>query len=482
MGDTTVTYRQGRFEGLMPLFMPREEPSRNTLSDAFRSRSFCLVVFFVVAIITAACACAAAVAAAAAYLQSSSTDTAQGSEEEVVAIPERSASIAYQRLSDSMPRKVVFCFVNVSMPSGSPRAFDVGNVSVSFCDALVYVAVGLDPEEYTIRFKNPAEDEEVIQKMSKMKAMEPTSTLDTYACVGGEESDSADFKAVIRTKKSRLTFIRKAVHWVQQRGLSGLVLYWKYPTETSRTNFSTLLNTMRIYFDKDKIRMTVVVPWNVVIRRHGYFVHSLFDRLDVVIVDSHRTVDSSSFPVTTCQTPVRAVFRARYHGQVGLSSVVDAIASATTEHDVLFKLVFSVSLAGVSFTLKHPHLKNGRIGIKAAGPGKPFGHTNLTGMASYYDVVETLLLNRSWTRFLHGYSRCVVAHTNDQWVGFEDRVSLRAKRPILRRTRGMAVWDLSMDDFAGYYGSTWPLLREVHDLVQSQNPYTVVTDTVKLWP
>lgn len=264
--------------------------------------------------------------------------------------------------------------------------------------------------------------------------------------------------------------------------MSGLVLYWKYPTETSRTNFSTLLNTMRIYFDKDKIRMTVVVPWNVVTRRHGYFVRSLFDRLDVVIVDSHRTVDSSSFPVTTCQSPVRAVFRARYHGQVGLSSVVDAIASATTEHDVLFKVVFSVSLAGVSFTLKHPHLKNGRIGIKAVGPGKPFGHTNLTGMASYYEVVETLLLNRSWTRFLHGYSRCVVAHTNDQWVGFEDRVSLRAKRPILRRTRGMAVWDLSMDDFAGDYGSTWPLLREVHDLVQSQNPYTVVTDTVKLWP
>ncbi|KAL1434003.1 hypothetical protein MTO96_001812 [Rhipicephalus appendiculatus] len=133
---------------------------------------------------------------------------------------------------------------------------------------------------------------------------------------------------------------------------------------------------MRIYFDKDKIRMTVVVPWNVVTRRHGYFVRSLFDRLDVVIVDSHRTVDSSSFPVTTCQSPVRAVFRARYHGQVGLSSVVDAIASATTERDVLFKVVFSVSLAGVSFTLRHPHLKNGRIGIKAIGPGRPFGHTN----------------------------------------------------------------------------------------------------------
>ncbi|KAL1434004.1 hypothetical protein MTO96_001813 [Rhipicephalus appendiculatus] len=170
MGDTTVTYRQGRFEGLMPLFMPSEEPARNVLSDAFRSRNFCLVVFFVIAIMTAACACAASVAAAAEYFQSSSSDMAQSSEEEVVAIPERSARVAYQRLSEKVPRKLVFCFVNASMPSGSPRAFDVDNVSVSFCDALVYVAVGLDPEEFTIRLKNPAEDEETIQKLSKMKA------------------------------------------------------------------------------------------------------------------------------------------------------------------------------------------------------------------------------------------------------------------------------------------------------------------------
>ncbi|XP_075553643.1 chitinase-3-like protein 2 [Dermacentor variabilis] len=482
MADATVTYRQSRFEGLIPLFLASEEPPRNAPNSIFRSRNLCLLVFFVIAIMTAACACAAVVAATAEYFKSTPLDTARSGEEEDVAIPKRSARVAYQLLSQDTPRKRVFCFVNTSLPSGSPRAFDVDNVSLTLCDALVYVAVGLDPEESSIRFKNPVEDEEAIQKLSKVKAPEQTSIIETYACVGGEDSDSADFKRVIRTKKSRLTFIRKAAQWVRQRGLSGLVLYWKYPTETSKTNLSTLLNTMRIYFDKDKIRMAVVVPWNVVTRRHAYFVRSLFDRLDVVIVDTHRTVESSSFPVTTCQSPVRAVFRARYHGQAGLSSVVEALAAATTEHDVLFKVVFSVSLAGVSFTLKHPHLKNGRIGIKAVGPGRPFGHTNLTGIASYYDIVETLLVNRSWTRFLHGYSRCVVAHTHDQWIGFEDRVSLRAKKSILRRTHGMAVWDLSMDDFAGDFGSTWPLLREIHDLVQSQNPYTVVTDTVPLGP
>ncbi|KAH9381470.1 hypothetical protein HPB48_008055 [Haemaphysalis longicornis] len=101
-------------------------------------------------------------------------------------------------------------------------------------------------------------------------------------------------------------------------------------------------------------------------------------------------------------------------------------------------------------------------------------------MASYYDIVETLLVNRSWTRFLHGYSRCVVAHSHDQWIGFEDRVSLRAKRPILSRTLGLAVWDVNMDDFAGDYGPSWPLLQEVRDLVQSLNVYRTVTDTLPI--
>ncbi|XP_077486509.1 chitinase-3-like protein 2 [Amblyomma americanum] len=482
MADHTISYRQGHFEGLIPLFLPSEEPPRPVPDNTVVHSKLCLALFMVMAVMTVACACAAVVTAAAENFRSPSSPALEGSEQERAVIPNMSAHIAYQKLSEEARRKLVFCFLNTSLPSGSPYPFDVDNVSVSLCDALVYVAVGLDANRSAIRLKNPARDEEALRKLSKLKSSEPSTMIAVYACVGGEEGDSPDFKAVISSKKSRLAFIRKGADWVRQRGLDGVVLYWKYPTMASRTNLSTLVNTMRLYFDKEKLRMTVVVPWNVVTRRHGYYVRSLFDRLDVVIFDTHRTVDSSSFPVTTCQSPMRALFRARHHGQVGLTSVVDTLTAATSVQDVLFKAVLSVSLAGVSFTLKHPRLKNHRIGVQAIGPGRPFGNTNLTGMASYYDVVETLLVNRSWTRFLHGYSRCVVAHSHDQWVGFEDRVSLRAKRPILRHTRGLAVWDISMDDFAGDFGPSWPLLREVRDLLESYNSYAVVTDTILLLP
>ncbi|KAH9381471.1 hypothetical protein HPB48_008054 [Haemaphysalis longicornis] len=295
MAEPTVAYRQGHFEGLGTLFLPAAEPARPVAVSSGRHQNLCLVVFFVLAVMTVACACAAIVAAVAQHLKSALPSPFGDDGEEVVAIPNRSARVAYQRLAEDTPRKLIFCFVNSSRPSGSPHVFDVGNVSASLCDALVFVAVGLDANRSVIRIRNPAEDNEVIQRISKIKTSGSESSVVTYACVGGEESDNADFKWMVRDKKPRLTFIRKSAEWLHQRGLDGLALYWKYPTMSSRTNLSTLVNTMRMYFDKDKLRMTVVVPWNVVTRRHGYYVRSLFDRLDVVIVDTHRTVDSSSF-------------------------------------------------------------------------------------------------------------------------------------------------------------------------------------------
>ncbi|KAK8786140.1 hypothetical protein V5799_007497 [Amblyomma americanum] len=156
MADHTVSYREGRFEGLIPLFLSSEEPPRPAPNNTVRPRKLCLAVFIVMAIMTVACACAAIVTAAAEHFRSPSSYAFEESEQEHVGIPSNSARIAYQKLSEEARRKLVFCFLNTSLPSGSPYPFDVDNVSVSLCDALVYVAVGLDANMSAIRLKNPA--------------------------------------------------------------------------------------------------------------------------------------------------------------------------------------------------------------------------------------------------------------------------------------------------------------------------------------
>ncbi|XP_077557855.1 chitinase-3-like protein 1 [Haemaphysalis longicornis] len=417
------------------------------------------MVFLVVGVITVACACTAIVAAVVEHFWTSINDA----EEPLGTVVARgtvggakSAAVDMQRQSGDESGRAVFCFVNHSLASGSPHRFYVDNASAMLCDALVFVSVGLNPSQSGLRFKRPAEDAEALQSLVSLAAP-------AWACVGGEPSDSADFRKVVHDKRSRLAFIHNAAAWSRRLGLAGLVLYWKYPTIQHRSNYSTFVNTMRVMFDKEALRVSIVVPWQSSKRRDGYYVHTVYSRLDFVVVDTHRTVDPSSFPVTTCQSPMRAVFRARHHGQMGLSSVLDDL-SMVTEH-LLSKTMLSVSCASVTFTLKRPWIKNVRAGMTAVGPGRPFGHTNRSGLASYYEVAKALARNASWHRQTHRFSRCTVVHFGDQWIGFEDRVSLHLKRSLVRKTSGIAVWDLPMDDFNGDFGPSWPLLREAQDLV-----------------
>ncbi|XP_075742120.1 chitinase-like protein 3 [Rhipicephalus microplus] len=449
-----------------------DDDDETSLRYILRNQNLCLVVFLIVGVVTVSCACVAIVAAVVEHfwtsIDSDEPNAAQGVADagaSPVGFPKRqgtfsSAEYAMQRQSEvDAAARSVFCFVNFTASPGSPHRFVMDNVSADLCDAVVFVSVGLDVRQQCVRFRRPVEDAQTLRDLASL----PTPV---WVLVGGELADSRDFLKAVREKRTRLSLVHNAASWSRRTGLAGLILYWKYPTLKHRSNYSTLVNTMRIVFENRGLRVSVVIPWETARRRDGYFLPSLYKRLDLVVVDTHHTVDPTSFPVTTCQSPMRAVFRAQHNGQMGLSSVLDEL-SMVTEHR-LAKTMLSVSFAGATFTLKRPWMKSVRVGMSVLGPGKPFAHTNLSGLASYYEVAEALARSNessSWRSVTHGFSRCSVAHWKDQWIGFEDRASLRLKRPVVRKTAGIAVWDLSMDDFVGDLGSPWPLLREAHDVV-----------------
>ncbi|KAH7974202.1 hypothetical protein HPB49_012013 [Dermacentor silvarum] len=448
----------------------RAAEEESTLRYRLRNQNFCLVVLLFVAVLTVTCASGAIVYAVVEHFWTPLKDvdemgsagagaSSAGGSSVVLGSP--AAEVVMQRLPDAEEtrRGAVFCFVNHSVSSGSPHRFDVDNVTAALCDALVFVSVGLLPQVSGLTFRRPTHDAEALQSLVSFAG----SAAAAWACVGGESSDSADFEWLIGDRKLRLAFFHNAVAWSRRMGVAGLLLYWKYPPRQSRSGYNTFINTMRAVFERDSLRLSVVLPWATTARRVGYVVRSLYAHLDFVVVDTHRTVDPRSFPVTTCQTPMRAAFRAQNQGQVGLSSVLDDL-SMYAEH-FLAKTVMSVSLSAVTFTIRRPWVRRARPGMSATGPGRPFGRTNQSGLASYYDVARAFSQNTSWRRETHAFSRCSLARLGDQWIGVEDHGSLRAKRSMVHRTAGLAVWDLPMDDFAGELGPAWPLLREAHELV-----------------
>ncbi|KAK8765143.1 hypothetical protein V5799_032248 [Amblyomma americanum] len=69
----------------------------------------------------------------------------------------------------------------------------------------------------------------------------------------------------------------------------------------------------------------------------------------------------------------------------------------------------------------------------------------------------------SWSRQFDRVAQCSYVVNGDQWVGFEDDVSLQSKAHLLLFTGGIAVWDICMDDFRGTFGR--PLLARARDIL-----------------
>ncbi|KAM7307902.1 putative chitinase [Ixodes scapularis] len=304
-----------------------------------------------------------------------------------------------------------------------------------------------------------------------LKRSRPEAT--TWACLGGSPVDSARFQTLIGDRRTRVAFVRNSAEWLHRNSFQGLLLYWKYPAPEHRVNFTVLVADLRNAYGREKLHVSVVLPMNSRMRRESFYVQSIYENLDVVLLDGHRSVDPSRFPITTCACPVRTLLRAWHQGQYGMLRVLDDL---TMETDDFRKTVLSVSFAGVSFTLRHKNLH--RVGAAAVGPGIPGLRSNESGRLSYVEVQERLGRD-GWKRSYHRYGRCAFARKDKQWVSYEDEESLAEKSGVAAVGSGLVVWDAHMDDFAGQLGKPCPLLRKVRQIVHGETRLQTLTGPVK---
>lgn len=109
------------------------------------------------------------------------------------------------------------------------------------------------------------------------------------------------------------------------------------------------------------------------------------------------------------------------------------------------------------------------------GPGRPAVFTKQTGVVSHYEIEQMVAHDLSWSRQFDRVAQCPFIVNGDQWVGFEDEVSLQSKAHLLLFTGGMAFWDISMDDFRGIFGK--PLLVRARDILLRNHTYTRIDQT-----
>ncbi|KAL1474959.1 hypothetical protein MTO96_020399 [Rhipicephalus appendiculatus] len=329
-------------------------------------------------------------------------------------------------------RKRLYCFFNNSAHRRpEPVRFGVDNIRVELCDDIVYCYLGVDPATANIVSKDPKFDiqQESLRKFTRLRDKDVSLVI--WAAVGGRRSDGEAFRKLAGQRRYR-------VETVQALG--------------------AFLRTLRRRLSADGQRLAIVVPADKAERVSGFDVQDIINLVDVMFVETHRTMEPATFPVTSFYSPLRVKTQAKRRGQTGLSHVLGDMSLELTQMD---KVVFGVTLAGASFTLKN--VASNKAGDPSSGPGKPGLFTRQPGTLSHYELEQMLAHDLSWSRQFDRVAQCSYVVNGDQWVGFEDDVSLQSKAHLLLFTGGIAVWDICMDDFRGTFGR--PLLARARDIL-----------------
>lgn len=111
------------------------------------------------------------------------------------------------------------------------------------------------------------------------------------------------------------------------------------------------------------------------------------------------------------------------------------------------KLVMGIPTFGRSFTLAS---SNTGMGAPTSGPGLAGRFTKEEGILAYYEICD--FLRGAAVHRLLG-QEVPYATKGNQWVGYDDKESIKSKVQYLRSRQlaGAMVWALDLDDFRGTF-------------------------------
>ncbi|XP_062970508.1 chitinase-3-like protein 1 [Cynocephalus volans] len=274
--------------------------------------------------------------------------------------------------------------------------------------------------------------------------------LKTLLSVGGWSFGSQRFSKIASNTQSRMTFIKSVPPFLRTHGFDGLDLAWLYPGRRDKRHFTTLIKEMKAEFAKEakagtkQLLLSAALSAGKVQIDRSYDIAQISQHLDFISImayDFHGNWQQA----TAHHSPL-------FRGQVDASP--DRFSNADYAVGYMLrlgapanKLVMGIPAFGKSFTLASS--KTG-VGAPVVGQGIPGQFTKEKGILAYYEICD----------FLHGATvhrllgqQVPYATKGNQWVGYDDRDSVKIKVRYLRNRQlaGAMVWALDLDDFQGSF-------------------------------
>ncbi|XP_011230914.2 chitinase-3-like protein 1 [Ailuropoda melanoleuca] len=307
-------------------------------------------------------------------------------------------------------------------------------------------------------------DVTLYKTLNTLKNRNPN--LKTLLSVGGWNFGSQRFSKIASKTRSRRTFIKSVPPFLRTHGFDGLDLAWLYPGWRDRRHFTRLVKEMKAEFAREaqegtrqQLLLSAAVSAGKVTIDSGYDVAQIAQHLDFINLLSY-DFHGAWHQTTGHHSPL-------FRGQADASSDRFNNADYAVSYVLRLgapanKLVMGIPTFGRSFTLAS---SDTGVGAPISGPGLPGSFTKEKGTLAYYEICD--FLHQATVHRLT-VQQVPYATKGNQWVGYDDKESVKNKVQYLRNRQlaGAMVWALDLDDFRGAFcggGVRFPLTSAIKD-------------------
>lgn len=347
-----------------------------------------------------------------------------------------------------------------------PQNYSTEDIPVHLCSHVIYMYAGINETDWTLRSLFPTEQKPGggYEKFAALKKKNPSVKL--LLALGNFAEGGRMYSAMAEMKNRRTAFIRSTVSVVEKFNFDGVDMDWNFPgvarmggkTE-DKQNFVSLVRELREAFSavKRSLMITAGMPASSLLLQAGYDIPALIPLIDHIHTKTYCMRD-----YRLNYTDVHSPLHSRpFDGPLSQLNVADTLALFVKLGAPKSKIFMGIPLYGRSFKLSNRSL----TGIRSpAGPGfAELGeYTKQKSYLAYFEICTRL--SNGWTRGWDAQGLCPYAYHDDQWVGYEDAISIRSKIEYLHREGygGVSAWAIDLDDSKGICGRKNHLLQTIH--------------------